>query len=676
MKQLLHVFLSGVLFSIGLVLGASPVLVEAQSLDDDLIFSDRFEGEPPIRGTISGYVRTDPNNDGDLVDGQTVEGATVYLDDNFNARLDDGERTVLSDANGFYRFEDVPGGTRHVRQILPPANTQTFPGRGVIPDFDRLPDEVFDYQHAAPGVGQFDEPYGENASEWPAGWSNIETGGGNAEPVSPELLLKPIGVRGEVPAIGTFEGSEFLSLPAQARVVLRFDEPIVDAPGPDLLLHAVNADGGEQVEVRVGSQADDLRRLGFYDQAEVINPLELSDRSISGPIHYVEIISQNNGGGWPGFDLVGVEALNIAIPDPGAHVVHITADALVFADRDFGRHFRDLAPELVLVAEDADPATPELRAGESAIIRVSASDDVGISALTLTVNGQPVVLDADDSATMMLQSPGELVLQASVIDTAGQISTRRARYQVTNSDGSIALPPGLAGPGAADGSDAPRLIIIAPEIGSNQSTDVEVIGSIESDQDLSWALDYAPVELIDPFDLQANDPDYVPLASGSGQRFSELLGVLPLSALSDGVYFLRLSATTAGGVTAWYGHVLAKNVAESDLRPQVSIESPVTGERLGMVIPIVAAIESARAVTEWRVEYALAEQVDLNNLAAAGPDWRPIADGVGELAPGSILGEWQTSMTADDSYVIRVLARNAIGLGRVEGVLVEVAGAA
>ncbi len=33
-------------------------------------------------------------------------------------------------------------------------------------------EDVAEYVHAAPGVGNFDEPYGENGSDWPGNWGS------------------------------------------------------------------------------------------------------------------------------------------------------------------------------------------------------------------------------------------------------------------------------------------------------------------------------------------------------------------------------------------------------------------------------------------------------------------------------------------------------------------------
>ena len=275
-------------------------------------------------GTIRGRVFNDVNGDGDLADGLAINEATVYLDANYNGLLDADERTVTTDASGQYQFLAVPPGVHHIRQELVAPNIQTLPVDGIAPIDDKRPDEVTNYTHAVPGVGQFDQPYGENASDWPAEWGAIETTGTNADLVSSvDLVLKPIGVRNKVPAIQSFHGSEFLDLPTGAHITVRFDEIIIDGSGPDFLIYSISSGttANESIEVLVGPDEANLTSLGIYSQSLATIAIDLADHGLPGPIQYVKCVSQNNDGGWWGFELVGFEAINVAPPDPATHVV-------------------------------------------------------------------------------------------------------------------------------------------------------------------------------------------------------------------------------------------------------------------------------------------------------------------------------------------------------------------
>ncbi len=163
------------------MLGTSPDKSDTDG--DGLLDGDevcRYYTDPlvfdPSGGTIQGTVFTDPDHDGDLADGEPLARVTVFLDANFNGRIDDGERREITDADGNYEFIFVPPGLHHVRQLLPAPNVQTFPIDGQAPVFNMLPDEVIQYTHAAPGLGNLDEPYGQLASDWPAQWGAIDLG--------------------------------------------------------------------------------------------------------------------------------------------------------------------------------------------------------------------------------------------------------------------------------------------------------------------------------------------------------------------------------------------------------------------------------------------------------------------------------------------------------------------
>ena len=71
-------------------------------------------------GTIEGTVWNDVNQDRirDITD-PGLEGWTVFLDINTNELLDPTEPWAVTDAEGFYRFTDVPAGDYEVTEILP-----------------------------------------------------------------------------------------------------------------------------------------------------------------------------------------------------------------------------------------------------------------------------------------------------------------------------------------------------------------------------------------------------------------------------------------------------------------------------------------------------------------------------------------------------------------------------
>jgi len=642
---------------------------------DEAIWQDSFEGSFN-QGVISGRLFIDPDQDGDLSDGRPIAGMTIYLDANYNGQLDAGEPVELTRSDGAYRFEGLARGLKHVRQVLPPPNVQTVPSGAGRPVFDGLPDEVFDYVHAAPGVGDFDVPYGKQATPWPAGWDNLYNGPSPTLIDSVELVLQPLGVRNRLVIGRLTNGVETLSLPMGGALTVRFDEPIIDGPGPDFLIHSL-ASGvtSELADVRVGPAPDRMTSLGLFSEQAGVVQIDLAGADSEGPIQYVQLVSQDNGGSWKGFEVTGFEALHVAVPDPGAHIVVITPRDREFTDLDFGRYAQDLPPTLTIGLTDRNPDTTELRVGESARVDLYAADDVAIDTLSLIANGDPLTLDAGRGALLELAHPGELVLEAEAVDSAGQSVARTATWYVRNADGSLPFDPNVVGAGSSSGGPgAPRVRILSPAAGTSSADDQQVVASIRSGAAVEWSLDYAPVGLVDPYAMQLSDPDYLPLASGSGNVISEPIGALPLASLPDGIYFLRLAATPVDGPTAYYGIAVARNVAGPDLRPEVIIDAPGPQAEATTTLDIEARILSTRELIDWFVEYAPADQVDLNDLGSDAPDWTRIASGTEPVPASSVIASIDATLLKNGTYVVRILARNDIALSWVEPVIVNVTG--
>ncbi len=642
----------------------------------DIIFANSFEGFSLLGGTISGHVFYDPNFDGVLLDGVAREGVTVYLDANYNGQFDDGELTRITDTNGFYEFNGLPAGVHHVRQLLQAPNVQTFPESGPLVLLDGLADEVFNYTHSAPGVGNFDVPYGKNASDWPGEWSSNYSGPLPLTIDSPDLVLKPIGVRNIVSTVGHKHGTELITLPLGSTLTVRFDEAIIDGPGADFLVYSPSRGTvNEMAEVLVGPDPSQMTSLGIYPEGVTFTEFDLQDFGLTGPVHYLEVVAQDLGGSLNGFELVGFEAINFAPPNPGTHVVIITPQEYVFRDRDFGRFAQDIAPTVTLGITDNNPGTPELRAGESITVQVNAVDDVAISTVELMVNGQPAILDMDFQAVVMLQNPGEVLFQGSAADSIGQTTDRFGQIYVTNADGSPAFDPNLTGQSESSNTNAPQARILTPSPGANLGADVDIIASITGPSaPISWVLEYALVDDIDPYNLAAADVDYNQIGAGSDGVVSSPVGTMPLSSLADGIYFIRLSAQNSMGQSAYYGQVLAKNVPETDLRPEIIIDSPDASATVSMTVDIVGSINSTRPLVEWFVEYALASSVDLNNLGSNAPDWKRIAEGTSTIPTSAPISNFDGTLLRNNSYIVRIVAKNNIGLGWVEPLLLEVTG--
>lgn len=624
-----------------------------------------------LGATISGTVFRDRNGDGELSDGEPLADALVYLDANFNGVLDPGERTARTDRTGMYRFPVVSPGIHHVRQKLPAGEIQTVPAGALGPIPDRLPDEVVEYRHSAAGVGNFDEPYGEKASGLPTEWNLAAPS--IPEPVDPAVVLKPLGVR----AISGRRGTEYLGLPTGASILLRFDEPIIDGPGPDFIIHPlIGGVSSEVAGIEVGADPTAMVDLGDFAEGRAPMEFDLADHGLSGPIQYVRVTGRDRGGSTWGFDLVGLEAIHFARPSPSAHVVIVTGRETVTA-KDFGRFFRDLPPGVVIAVRDEAPETEGLRVGEPVTLEARAFDDRGIETVSMWANGNPLDPDAEGRASFTPTVAGELIVEARATDTAGQTATARTIHPILNADGTRPFDPALVGPTLAATPEAPRVRILSPANASTSTGDTAVVATITATPaPTEWVVEYAPVDDIDPYDLTAPDPDYVEIGRGSGPVYSQEVGILPLGSLPDGIYFVRLSARNSPTRLAAVGQIVAKNVDGADLRPVVEIQSPQPGKHVMVTEEITGTIISNRPLREWHVEYAPADQVDLNNLGAVGPGWKRIASGTAPVPVATVLAEFDATLLKNNRYVVRVTAFNDIGLGRAEPLILEVTGEA
>ena len=643
-------------------------------LSDPLVF------DPP-GGIIRGEIKSDPNNDGNTDDGELLANVTVYLDENFNGERDFGERSTVSDSNGRYEFLFVEEGNYHLRQELLAPNVQTFPAEASPISFDLLPDEVLEYVHAEPGVGNFDEPYGENASSDPSNITARENTGLGAEPVDLDLVLQAIGVRAKNPASGggTLSGQEFLNLPEGATITLGFEETIIDGPGPDFLIYSAipSPNATEEVRVSVGPSVDDLTFIGIARESEGIIPIDLADSDYRNEVQVIHLESTDNGGDWKGFEFTGIEVLNVIPPDSSAYQITVTETEILFEDRDFGRYFRDLPPTLILDFRDNVPETLGLRAGESASLIVRAFDDLGVETITATVNGQTVSLDDNNTVIIPLPNAGKIYATATITDTGGQVVEQENEYYISNADGTPSIEENVLGQVIQSSENAPTARILSPSPGVSSDEDLEILADLFGSPPVtSWTVEYAPADLIDPYDLNADDLDYIELASGSQNLYSDVAATLPLSTLADGIYFIRIKATNEQGQFATYGQAIAKNVDASDLRPVITLTTAEAMEEVMITKEIRGTINSVREVREWFVEYAPSSEVDTNDIGAPNVAWTRLAEGSGIIEMESSLALFDATILKNDRYLIRVVARNDLGLGQAEFLAIEVTGEA
>lgn len=100
------------------------ILVEPDGTTEVPDFGDQF-----LPGSMSGHKCFDENENAQCdAEESGLGGFTVFLDQNGNGALDDGERFTTTDDNGNYAFSDVAAGQWRVCQVVPSGWQQTLPG--------------------------------------------------------------------------------------------------------------------------------------------------------------------------------------------------------------------------------------------------------------------------------------------------------------------------------------------------------------------------------------------------------------------------------------------------------------------------------------------------------------------------------------------------------------------
>ncbi|MDJ0661973.1 MAG: S8 family serine peptidase [Crocosphaera sp.] len=124
--------------------GTYQVEVEAEEVVSDLNFGNFLSNPAEIQGSkwhdVDGDGIWDSNE-------SALEGWTIYLDQNENGELDEGEISTITDANGHYSFTGLAPDTYTVAEVMQLGWGQTYPSGGRLL-FDDPPGDTFGYYDA------------------------------------------------------------------------------------------------------------------------------------------------------------------------------------------------------------------------------------------------------------------------------------------------------------------------------------------------------------------------------------------------------------------------------------------------------------------------------------------------------------------------------------------------
>jgi RHS repeat-associated protein len=188
--------------------------------------------------------------------------------------------------------------------------------------------------------------------------------------------------------------------------------------------------------------------------------------------------------------------------------------------------------------------------GDTVRFLVTATDNVGVVSLALTVGGQALALDATGRASLVVNQPGVFEVIATARDAAGNVGT--------------SAPFNLR---VFDTSDTawPVVQIISPDpTRTNNSVTylTDVIGSVSDDNLEFWRLHYARVDqvnldqIVNLANPDNDDPDWRFIAQGTTNVASAKLGTFDPTMLQNGPYVIRLMARDVNGRISAQGAIV------------------------------------------------------------------------------------------------------------------------
>jgi RHS repeat-associated protein len=184
------------------------------------------------------------------------------------------------------------------------------------------------------------------------------------------------------------------------------------------------------------------------------------------------------------------------------------------------------APRVVLRLS-ANP----LALGQSSVVVVQVSDNVGVDTVSLTMNGQPLVLDADHSTTLQGVTAGLFTLTANARDASGNVGTSTVELRVFD---------------PAD-TQGPTITVTSPTPNSVVTSLTDIVGSITDNNLQFYRIDYGRADLVDINQPTLADPDYRTLAQGTTAAVDKVLASFDPTMLINDDYVVRILAQDLSG---------------------------------------------------------------------------------------------------------------------------------
>ena len=176
----------------------------------------------------------------------------------------------------------------------------------------------------------------------------------------------------------------------------------------------------------------------------------------------------------------------------------------------------DTTPPKVAISLSEDP----VKLGDTLIVQVSATDDVGVVGETLTVNGTPISLTASGQGTYVPAAAGSLNFVATASDAAGNVGQATATSSVYD--------PRV--------TTAPDVEITSPTNDQTITSALDVMGTVNDPNLVSYTLAIGT----------PGSDSFTTIAQGTTSIVNGVLGKLDPSQLSNDAYVLQLTAENTG----------------------------------------------------------------------------------------------------------------------------------
>jgi RHS repeat-associated protein len=207
---------------------------------------------------------------------------------------------------------------------------------------------------------------------------------------------------------------------------------------------------------------------------------------------------------------VGNHSITVAVSDDHGATVPQSFTLNVQADTQ--------APQVTLQFSE-NPAN----LGDTVTVLASATDNVAVQTLNVTVGGTPLALDADGSGSLVVSQAGQFPVVATATDPSGNVGTATATL--------IVIDPHVTG--------APTVAFTTPADGDVISAPTDVIGTASDPHLLFYTLEVAPV----------GSNNFTQIFRGTSSVTNGKLGSFDPTLLQNGSYELRLTATNTGDIS-------------------------------------------------------------------------------------------------------------------------------